>query len=54
MDLIGDVVLIRRVAADRPKSGSGSSSKSNSSQGGTSQQKKEAGRKGGEATANKS
>jgi hypothetical protein len=35
-------------------SGSGSSSKSNASQGGTTQQKKAAGRKGGKATANKS
>jgi hypothetical protein len=35
-------------------SGSGSSSKSNASQGGTTQQKKVAGRKGGKATANKS
>ena len=35
------------------KSGSGSS-KSNSKQGGTTQQKKEAGRKGGKATARKS
>ena len=36
------------------KSGSGSNSKSNSKQGGTTQQKKEAGRKGGKATARKS
>jgi hypothetical protein len=35
-------------------SGSGASSKSNASQGGTTQQKKAAGRKGGKATANKS
>jgi hypothetical protein len=36
------------------KSGSGSRSRSNSSQGGTTQQKKAAGRKGGKATARKS
>jgi hypothetical protein len=35
-------------------SGSGSSSRSNSSQGGTTAQKKAAGRKGGKATARKS
>jgi hypothetical protein len=35
------------------KSGSGSSSKSSPGQGGTTQQKKEAGRKGGKATAEK-